>query len=35
MTTTDSANAPVKTGMNAYDMAFVGLMACLMVFVFG
>jgi hypothetical protein len=34
MTTTDAVNEPVKTGMNAYDMAFVGLMACLMVFVF-
>ena len=34
MTTTDSANAPVKTGMSAYDMGFVGLMAVLMVFVF-
>jgi len=34
MTTTDAVNEPVKTGMNAYDMAFVALMACLMVFVF-
>jgi len=34
MTTSDAVNEPVKTGMNAYDMVFVGLMACLMVFVF-
>lgn len=34
MTTKEAESQPVKTGMNAYDMAFVALMAGLMVFVF-
>ena len=34
MTTPDAGNEPLKKGMNAYDMAFVALMALLMVFVF-